>query len=617
MRSLKRRLFTFLGGVWLVAPASLGVEPAQAAIAARPVPPSAATRTPLVFTHVTVIDVGASDARRALKLDQTVVISGEHVAAVGKTGTVRIPAGAQVIDATGKFMMPGLWDMHVHMNEWNTSAALNLFLAIGVTGVRDMGADFQPILRLRQQIASGSRLGPRMVVAGPSIYGVVTSGDARRYITPDEARAEVRRRKQAGVDFIKVYSYLSVDAFFAVMDEAKKQGLVVAGHVPFAVKPSDAAKAGLRSIEHLEGATLGSTDLEHALQEEIRLRILDRSRGIRAAQIATDQTERYRASFNARKLQELAAVYRQYGTWQCPTMVVPEVAARQPDLLRAGPLDPRYFRYVSRRVQEAETRELSTMLSPEQAEKLKLHAAYKRVLAAALHRAGVKFLACTDAPVFGQIPGFSLHDELAIYVDIGFSPLQALQTATINPARFLGREKELGTVAPRKLADLVLLDANPLDDIANTRRINAVVVNGMYLPKERLQAMLADVEAAAARKSLAETIFTKIEESGIRSALEQYGDLRENHSDSYDLDERAMNEVGYRLLRSKKTREAIEVFKLNVEAFPESSNVYDSLGEAYAANGDIQLAIRNYQRSVELDPQNTHGIEMLRKLRAN
>lgn len=502
MRSLKRRLFTFLSGVWLVAPASLGVEPAQAAKAARPVPPSAATRTSLVFTHVTVIDVGASDAKRALKLDQTVVISGEHVAAVGKTGTVRIPDGAQVIDATGKFLMLGLWDMHVHMEDWNTTAALNLFLANGVTGVRDMNADFDPILRLRQQIASGLRLGPRMVVAGPTIYGVVTSGDARRYITPEEARAEVRRRKQAGVDFIKVYSYLSADAFFAVMDEAKKQGLVVAGHVPFAVKASTAAKAGLKSIEHLEGTTLDGTDLEDALREEIRLRILEGKKGIRVPQIATDQTERYRASFNARKLQKLAAVYRKYGTWQCPTMVVPEVAAGQTDLLRTGPTDPRYFRYVSRRTQEAETRRLSTMLSPEQAEKLKVHAAYKRVLAAALHRARVEFLACTDAPVFGQVPGFSLHDELAIYVDIGFSPLQALQalqalqTATINPARFLGRVKELGTVAPRKLADLVLLDANPLDDIANTRRIDAVVVNGKYLPKERLQAMLADVEAA-------------------------------------------------------------------------------------------------------------------------
>ncbi|MEO7658558.1 MAG: amidohydrolase family protein [Pyrinomonadaceae bacterium] len=246
----------------------------------------------------------------------------------------------------------------------------------------------------------------------------------------------------------------------------------------------------------------------------------------------------------------------------------------------------------------------------------KVYTANKRALVTAMHRAGVRLLSATDMPGFSQVPGFSLHDEFVLLSQAGLSPLEVLQAATINPARVLGQEKQMGTVERGKVADLLLLDANLLEDIRNTRRINAVVTNGRYLPKEALQKMLAEVEALASKESIAEAVFTTIHEKGIAPALEQYRQLREEHSATYQLDEREMNVVGYRLLRSKQMKEAIEIFKLNVEAFRESSNVYDSLGEAYAANGDIQLAIRNYQRSLELDSENTNGIEMLKKLRA-
>ena len=221
------------------------------------------TSQPLVFTHLTVIDVTARDSQRALRLDQTIIISGDRITALSRTGGVQIPEGAQVIDATNQFLIPGLWDMHVHMfsDNWNTATTLNLFLASGVTGVRDMGSNLERILALRQQIASGSLLGPRMVVSGPSVYGMEGPAGARSFISAEEARGAVRRLKQAGVDTIKLYSYLSPAAFFAAVDEAKKQGLTAVGHVPFGVRASDAAKAGLKSIEHLEGVVIESTDL--------------------------------------------------------------------------------------------------------------------------------------------------------------------------------------------------------------------------------------------------------------------------------------------------------------------------------------------------------------------
>ncbi len=454
---------------------------------------------PLVFTRVAVIDVTAPNPRRALRLDQTVIISGDRITALGRTGRVPIPDGAQVIDATSQFLIPGLWDMHIHAfsGNWDTASVLSLFLANGVTGVRDMGSDLERILTLRQQITSGFRSGPRMVVSGPGVSGLSGPPDARRLINGDEARGAVRRLKGAGVDTIKLDSYLSPAAFFAAVDEAAKQGLPAVGHVPFGVRASDAAKVGLESIEHLEGVVIESTDLEDALREEISVRLRERKKGIEVPQIETDQTERYRDSYNPQKLQRLSAQFVKYRTWHCPTLISPEAAGHAADAMKNGFAAYPNLRYVSAARQGRWKHGLSTTFSPDQITNISVYAAYKRVITAAMHRAGVQFLAGTDAPGPGQVPGFSLHDELALFVQIGLSPLEALQTATINPARFFGRQKDLGAIERGRLADLVLLDANPIDDIDNARRISAVVVNGRYLGKDSLRKMLDAVEADA------------------------------------------------------------------------------------------------------------------------
>lgn len=394
---------------------------------------------PVVFTHAAVIDVAADEPRRALKADQTVIITGNRITTIGRTGGVEIPSGAQVIDATGQFLIPGLWDMHIHaFGNWNISSELALFLGNGVTGVRDMGSNLERILELRQEIASGSRLGPRMVVSGPSVFGL---SDERRPISPDEARGEVRRRKQAGVDFVKLYSYLSPAAFFAAIDEAEKQDLPAAGHVPFEVRASDAAKAGLNSIEHLEGVVIESTDLEDGLREEIALRIRDGKQGIQVPQIELDQTERYRDSYNPQRLQWLSALFGKYHTWHAPTLISPEASWHVTDVMKKNSFAgyPN-LRYVPKAIEDSWTRALTSRFSPEQMSKLSVYAACKRVIAAAMHRAGVQFLAGTDAAGPGQVPGFSLHDELALLVQVGLSPLEALQTTTINPGSSADRK---------------------------------------------------------------------------------------------------------------------------------------------------------------------------------
>jgi tetratricopeptide (TPR) repeat protein len=192
--------------------------------------------------------------------------------------------------------------------------------------------------------------------------------------------------------------------------------------------------------------------------------------------------------------------------------------------------------------------------------------------------------------------------------------MDAIRTATYNPALFLGREKDLGTIEPGKLADMVLLDANPLDDIRNIRKIFALVYDGAYYDRGALDAMLRKVERLANRKSIVEVLSQTISSTGINAAIMQYQDLKSTQPDVYNFDEAELNTLGYQLLGSKNFKEAIRIFQLNVEAYPQSGNAYDSLAEAYMDNGDTRFAIANYQKSLQLDPSNSNAVQMLKKL---
>jgi tetratricopeptide (TPR) repeat protein len=235
-------------------------------------------------------------------------------------------------------------------------------------------------------------------------------------------------------------------------------------------------------------------------------------------------------------------------------------------------------------------------------------------LVGAMQKAGVGILAGTDASNPFCMPGFGLHDELGLLVKAGLTPMQALQSATLNPARFNDQEKDLGTIQKGKIADLLLLDANPLDDISNTRKIDSVIYGGKVLSRSDLDKMLADVEVIASRQPISEVMVKTIEEKGVATAIQQYRELEAGQPDKYDFGENELIGLGYQLIHGKKLPEAIEIFKLSVEIFPNSYNTYDSLAEAYMDNGDRNLATQNYQKSLQLNPGNTNATEMLKKL---
>jgi len=440
----------------------------------------------LVFTHVTIVDVASG----ALEKDMYVIVTGDRIEQVGTKHHVKIPKDGKIIDATGKFMIPGLWDMHVHSffddrGKAGRDVTLPLFIANGVTGVRDMGSDLEPVLAARKEIEEHRLLGPRMIISGPMLDGPKsTYKSAIAIATPEDGRRAVDMLKSRGVDFIKIQSYVPREAYFAIVEECKKQSMTFVGHVPDSIRGSEAVNAGQKSLEHLIGIFEASSTVEDDLLTGPKSpgRFLDT----------------YDASKEAAIIQLLAKNH----TWQCPTLywergqwLVDVIDPNKDPDVKYAPVSWRETAWP--RATKSIIKEMDTDPLPVR-EKFVQH---ELEMVKKLDQAGVPFLAGTDCPAgVDVIPGFSLHLELERFIAAGFTPLQTLQTATINAAKFLDKVSDFGTVEKGKIADLVVLDANPLEDIRNTQKITAVVANGRYFSRAQLDRILSDVEAAAKKR---------------------------------------------------------------------------------------------------------------------
>ncbi len=447
--------------------------------------PGRAASKPIAITDVNLIDVTGG----AVIENSTVVLSGGRIVNVGKSANVHMPDGAKVVDGSGKFLIPGLWDMHVHMvfGDWfpqSREIALPLFVANGVTGVRDMGGELEVLQQWRREIAQGKLLGPRIVTSGPMLDEPKPRFPSSVAVAnPEDGRKAVDDLKRRGADFIKLQSLMSRESYFAIADEAKRQGIVFAGHVPDAIRAVEASNAGQKSIEHLTGVFEGCSNVEDEL--------LRGPKGIK----------RFLETFDDAKAAALIAALARNRTWQAPTLVW----ERGGNLLDQRDLqhDPR-ARYVPASWKNGAWRRFTEDILKDQAnddlETRQRFVAKEIEVVRDMHRAGIPFLAGTDTAAGVYVfPGFSLDEEMQLLVQAGFTPLEALQCATRNPAEYLGKLNEMGTLEKGKVADLVLLDANPLDDIANMQRIAGVVVAGRYLSRAELDRLLRSVEMAAAK----------------------------------------------------------------------------------------------------------------------
>ena len=404
----------------LVARAASDGMAVMAETAATVLPPP---RHALAITGGTVLDV--TGKKRPLANSTVVVIDGS-ITAVGPSSRVAVPADAIVVNAAGKTIIPGLWDMHSHFEqvEWGP-----IYLASGITTVRDVGNELEFVASVRDAVTSGKGIGPRMLLAGIVDGSGPNSMGAIHANTADEGRQVVRRYHDAGFAQIKIYSSISLAVLRAITAEAHRLGMTVTGHVPDGINAFQAIDAGMDQINHAEYV----------------------------AAVAYPDTEK------------VIAALRAHRTVVDPTLALYELLARpftQPiDSFEPG------IAHVAR--------ELATPLAgfgspPEAARFRRQRFEDDLALVGTLHKAGIPIVAGTDQ----SVPGFSLHREIELYVKAGFTPLEALQAATIVPARVMGKEKDSGTIDVGKRGDLVILDASPLDDIRNTRKIYQVVTNG-------------------------------------------------------------------------------------------------------------------------------------------
>jgi amidohydrolase family protein len=447
----------------------------------------------LIFTNVNVVDT--RDGR--ILHDMTVVVRKGRIQAVARLGLIAGTHNVRVINATGKYMMPGLWDMDVHSvgkwAAWDEKIIYPLYVANGVTGVRDMGGDPDLLEQRRQRVEDGELPGPHIVFAGPFLSSGRSDTQTVAVNNPAEAREAVAKLKKRGVNLLTLRSNISRDSYFALADEAAKQKIQFAGPVPDSVTVAEASAAGQGSIERLTGILLACSSNEDELRHKGK-QVLANQDVAPHTTVATLAGARY----NPEKAWNLFVQLSKNNTWQVPTLVWSQTTASTDDSNLAA--DPR-LKYVPISVRHQWEQEALLMrASPEELEATKKQSARELELVNAMRRAGVQFMAGTDGPDPNVFPGFSLHTELEWLVKSGFSPTQALQSATFNPALFLAKLDKFGVVETGHAADLVLLEANPLEDIRNTRKIAAVVIGGQYHSRQELDKMLAQIAEMARTK---------------------------------------------------------------------------------------------------------------------
>jgi imidazolonepropionase-like amidohydrolase len=423
----------------------------------------------IAITGVTLID-GTGAAPRP---GATVIISGNQISEIVESKT-DLPGIHEVVDGRGKFLIPGLWDMHTHL-AYVGDVTCTTLIAYGVTSVRDPGGALETVDWFRTRIEQGSLIGPRIFRAGPVLDGSKPGARDRLVIdTADDGRQAVSFVKARGVDFIKVHNGPPPAAYFAMLAEARKQGLAVVGHIPTDVDPGEAIDAGHQSVEHIVSLFEGP---------------------VRRKVAAGMANERAFAEFTDAEAIRLARKMVAKGTWFDPTLVTYWYRAHQWEVRAAN--DPRE-RYVTASAREFQ--KVFTPLPDKPDIRRALAASFERFIEITriLHREGVRFLVGTDLAARLTYPGSSVHEELAWLVKAGLTPMEALVAGTRNGADAVGRLGNLGTIEKGKLADLVLLDANPLDDITNTQKIAAVVANGRLFRRDALDTLLAQVAKDAA-----------------------------------------------------------------------------------------------------------------------
>lgn len=535
--------------------------------------------------------------REVVLRDQTVVVEGQIIKSVGPSRRASIPTGAKRIDGRGKYLMPGLVDMHVHIY---APQEFDLYLANGVTTVYNLNG--RPAhLKWRDQIAKGKLDGPTVVTCGPTFFQCATQS---------EARVGVAAQARQGYDAIKIYTGVSKDAYPVLVDAARANKMLVVGHIP--------------RDPGFEGVIAKSMPVAHA--EEFLYTVFDKP--------TTDEF-----------IDETVARTVKAGIPVTATLVCFENIYQQASDLQALLKKPQ-TRYLAPWQAEVwlpgrNTYEQRFNTAAAQ-QTLARNLRFQKDLMLKFHKAGGLVVTGTDANCVGTVAGFGMPEEVQNFGEIGFTPYRAIRAATLDAAIVLKREHEFGIIAAGKRADLLLLDANPLADLGHLGRRSGVMARGRWFSASDLKARLGRVAGSYQKieKSVRTLLGTKPKEAlalleandpfgglstsvqskilrdyGIAGFRQVYQKVKADFPSAAIIGEESINELGYYWLNTaKRPASAVDIFLLNVEEHPKSANCWDSLGEGYAANGDKLKAIQSYRKALELDPNLPSAIEALKKL---
>lgn len=512
------------------------------------------------FVDVTVVSVRDG----TLHEHQTVVVENGLFTAVGSVRDVRVPRGALRINGQGRFLVPGLADMHVHSMVSNSQKLLNL--ANGVTTIREMDG-FPYLLRERQAIRENRLLGPTMYVAGTILAAMPMEDYARVVTSPDEARAAVIEQKRNGYDFIKVHNVLPVELYRAVTEEARRQFIDVVGHVPHDVRLGEAIKQGQRTLEHMKGYYYDRT-LKMTTEDYVGL--------TKDAQV-----------------------------WNCPTFYTRRTGIARSELERliATSDEMRFVPAEDKRRWLEEAKEIPDATTETIYERST--AAFKELLAIR-----ARFLTGTDSGggYRNHVPGYALQHELETMESLGMPAIDVLRSSTIEAAAAMRREREFGSIDVGMRADCVLASKNPLETVVNLRQKKGVMVRGIWMPPEAIEEMLSSVARVYADDGgLADADFPAVLRSAVRDArrLEGSGFVALVGRES------SLVTLGDLLIDARMTRDAVAVLRIAATAFPESAAVHAALGAAWLARRDLREAMAAIERSLAIDPGNDRARRLL------
>lgn len=460
------------------------------------------------YENATIIqNITTIDAENGLNENQTVVIKEGRVVEVGSSNELSVSAeNNEIIDGSGKYLIPGLWDAHVHFSyiEELAPSMFDLFLAYGITSVRDTGGRIEFVKQWKDRAVADPTMAPRVMIAGPLLDGEPNVYDGSSpgrpplsvgLATVEDVTEEVNMLDSIGVDLLKAYEMLTPEQFREVMRVANEKGLKVTGHVPLSMNAVSASNAGLNSMEHMRNLEVSMASNWEELQEQ-RLQLLEEGQddpgGILRSRIHSAMRETAIQNYDEARANEVLQVLAENETWQIPTLALNTRSVEK------FYTDPNWQETFTLLPDSIEQEWFTSAEESAQSEVSEFGVEYSNWLfnmVGKINEAGITIMAGTDTPIGLLTPGRSLHHELKVMVDAGLTPMEALQSATLNPARYFEMEGELGSIDEGKWADLLILNANPLDDIQNTLEINTVIKQGEVYDREALDGILEDLRS--------------------------------------------------------------------------------------------------------------------------